>query len=389
MTVDSTIQMVFSNVAMYTSSYMDINNTDGYTVPQNTTFTEDEYNQETYNVPQEALVVAGIVIIPVIVIALVGNLLTILSFIRDKQLHQSINIYILNLAIADFFIGLISMPIYLIYTLNKNVWIFGYHVCKAYLLSDVVFTSVGLEVMILISYDRLMLLRHWSRNYKEQTRKKAYIRSGIAWIIAIVAFGPATLFWDIWIGVDSVTPNDCKEQYADNTIYTAILSFLAFPFPFIILSIYNILIMHQIRKVLTTSEKLSNLSTLVNSQESSPTVSVSDIRKWTAVSQHGGNSLRTKEQFHTRNGRKAAKALAMLTIVFVLTWAPYAVAMVLQSFCDTCVSRPVSETFIWILWFKSAINPFLYAFNCNRFRSNFKFFLCLNKKRPNSGNSRT
>jgi len=48
-----------------------------------------------------------------------------MCLVRDSRLHKTYNIYILNLAISDLLIALISMPIYLIYTLKGNVWLFG------------------------------------------------------------------------------------------------------------------------------------------------------------------------------------------------------------------------------------------------------------------------
>ncbi|VDI68841.1 histamine receptor H3 [Mytilus galloprovincialis] len=351
--------------------------------------TTNEVVDNEYTASRELLVIAGIVIVPVIVITLIGNILTIISFIRDRKLHESINIYILNLAIADLLIGIISMPIYLAYTLDDSVWIFGYQFCKAYLLLDLIFTSVSLEVMILISFDRYIFLKHWSRNYKDQTRRNAYIRSGAAWIIALVLNGPATLFWDIWTGENSVPLDDCEVQYRNNYAYTVVVAIVAFPIPFVILTILNTIIFWEIRKLLSRREKLSNLSSLSNSRDStlSRSASINDVHAGNVnfVHLHRRNSLRSKEVFHTRHGKKAAKSLAILTVVYVCAWLPYATAIVIYSFCRACVSVPVFETCTWLLWFKSAINPFLYAYNCNRFRSNFKYFLSCGRRQKYIG----
>jgi hypothetical protein len=72
------------------------------------------------------LIFAGFIIIFMIIQAVIGNSLTILSFIRDKQLRTTYNIYLVNLAVADLMIATISMSIYLTYTLRRNVWLYGY-----------------------------------------------------------------------------------------------------------------------------------------------------------------------------------------------------------------------------------------------------------------------
>ncbi|CAC5403000.1 HRH3 [Mytilus coruscus] len=191
-------------------------------------------------------------------------------------------------------------------------------------------------------------------------------------------------------GENSVPSNDCEVQYRNNYAYTVVVAIVAFPIPFVILSILNTIIFWEIRKLLSRRAQLSNVSSLSNSRDStlSRSASINDVH---AVSVnfvhhfHRKDSLRSKEIFHTRNGKKAAKSLAILTAVYVCAWLPYAVAIVIYSFCRTCVSVPVFETCTWLLWFKSAINPFLYAYNCNRFRSNFKYFFSCGRRQKYIG----
>jgi hypothetical protein len=79
---------------------------------------------------------------------------------------------------------------------------------------------------------------------------------------------------------------------------------------------------------------------------------------------------------HWIKGHKAAKSLGILMFIFVLTWAPYTFLTLVISLCDNCICKPIYEEFIWFLWFKSAVNPFLYAWRSERFRDKFKHFLC-------------
>lgn len=44
------------------------------------------------------------------IFAIVGNLLVIIVFIKDSKLRQKLNFYIISLAIADFGVGLFSIP---------------------------------------------------------------------------------------------------------------------------------------------------------------------------------------------------------------------------------------------------------------------------------------
>ena len=47
-------------------------------------------------------------------IAIVGNLLVLIVFLRKESLRRDMNFYIISLAIGDFGVGLVSIPIYVV-----------------------------------------------------------------------------------------------------------------------------------------------------------------------------------------------------------------------------------------------------------------------------------
>ena len=66
--------------------------------------------------PQPWLSVVCLFIPLAILTAVGGNLLIMLSYKRDALLRSVHNLYLLHLAVCDFFIGSVSMPFYLVYT---------------------------------------------------------------------------------------------------------------------------------------------------------------------------------------------------------------------------------------------------------------------------------
>jgi hypothetical protein len=80
---------------------------------------------------------------------------------------------------------------------------------------------------------------------------------------------------------------------------------------------------------------------------------------------------RVKYSRAVRKDLKAAKSLFTFVFAFLVFWAPFEISAVVMAFCEECVNMDVYEFFIWLLWFKSAVNPFLYAANSSRFRMNF------------------
>ena len=90
-----------------------------------------------------------------------------------------------------------------------------------------------------------------------------------------------------------------------------------------------------------------------------------------------------------RRDKKAARFLAILVGVFFICWAPYTIATVCEVFCPqskkSCINQILYEALTWLLWSKSAINPFLYAYNSSRYKRNFKRFLSSCCKKETKG----
>jgi hypothetical protein len=63
-------------------------------------------------------------------VTVMGNVVVLHTFIFNKKLRTMNNLYIMNLAIADFLIGLVSMNFFTIY-LVYGEWIFGPIVCDS------------------------------------------------------------------------------------------------------------------------------------------------------------------------------------------------------------------------------------------------------------------
>lgn len=64
----------------------------------------------------------------VISLGVFGNLMTIVAILRNKQMRNVRNFFILNLALSDFFICTVTAPITL-YTVLYMFWPFGTTLC--------------------------------------------------------------------------------------------------------------------------------------------------------------------------------------------------------------------------------------------------------------------
>ena len=80
----------------------------------------------------EAIIGLSLLFCAVGVIGLVGNFLIIYVILADRKMRRSAtNIFIINLAVADFFIMALGVPEIIQFMLNRG-WILGTPLCKAF-----------------------------------------------------------------------------------------------------------------------------------------------------------------------------------------------------------------------------------------------------------------
>ncbi|XP_064609539.1 histamine H3 receptor-like [Liolophura sinensis] len=319
------------------------------------TETEEDMEEESEELPLTSKVVYGVVIPAMAVVCIIGNILTILSFVQDRKLQTVHNTYLMSLAVSDLLIGCISMPFYAVYTLMDDTWPFGVEFCKIFMCIDFLACLDSVFTIMLVSYDRCMLLLQGASYSIKQTSRAAKIRIMISWFIAFLMYVPAIVFWDVVRGYSVVEEEDCDVEFYDDFIFIMATSVVEFLIPLATITSLNIflytLILKRAREAPGNkmADKLGKLD--------------------------GDKDKRNM----IKRERKAARSLAILVSVFTVCWMPYTVCTVIVAFCDGCVPADLYEAFNWLLWGNSTLNPFLYAFTSNQFQINFIRLLGLKK----------
>ena len=91
------------------------------------------------------------------------------------------------------------------------------------------------------------------------------------------------------------------------------------------------------------------------------------------------SASRYNEQLRLLKESKAAKTLSIVVGGFIVCWLPFFIVYILEPLCppdsDILPVCYISSTFVdcitWLGYFNSAINPFIYAFYSQQFRSAF------------------
>lgn len=90
----------------------------------------DEFFGTLYDWNNTSSVVLILLYVPTFLIALLGNILVILTVTGKKTLRQVRNYFLVNLAIADLTITLLCMPTS-VGSIVYRLWIYGEFLCKA------------------------------------------------------------------------------------------------------------------------------------------------------------------------------------------------------------------------------------------------------------------
>ena len=194
------------------------------------------------------LITVMISLVTLMVVTVTGNLLVVISYLRDRHLRTTYNFYIFNLAIADMGIGFFSVGFYLIYAITIFQWPLGRVMCKIYLIVDFTLCMETVLLMNLLSLDRLILLKTGVRYKFQQTMRMALVKVMLTWLLSFILYGPAIIGWDHWVGYSSVEDRDCDTEFHNNFLFTLITSVVESTIPFISFVVLNMQIYMKIQK---------------------------------------------------------------------------------------------------------------------------------------------
>ncbi|XP_037792854.1 muscarinic acetylcholine receptor DM1-like [Penaeus monodon] len=159
---------------------------------------------------------------------LLGNLMVMISFKIDKQLQTISNYFLFSLAVADITIGMVSMPLFTLYTL-LGYWPLGPLICDTWLALDYLASNASVLNLLIISFDRYFSVTRPLTYRAKRTTRRAAVMIGSAWIISLILWPPWIYSWPHIEGRRTVPENECYIQFIETNEYvtfgTAIAAF--------------------------------------------------------------------------------------------------------------------------------------------------------------------
>ncbi|XP_055351199.1 allatostatin-A receptor-like isoform X2 [Paramacrobiotus metropolitanus] len=287
------------------------------------------------------------------VLGFIGNAFVIIIVLgkRAKQIRNSTNLLIVNLACADLLFIVFCVP----YTAADYVfreWPFGVIWCKIvqYLIHVCAYSSV--YTLVLMSVDRYLAVVHPISSMTLRTQKNTYIAIGIQWVVIMSANIPLILAH----GIVKLPIHDCEQSVPcmfHYLVYDEISFRLAFLGTFFILPV-----------------------TIISSLYFIMLRRLWDIRGPVGHRSNEGN----------RSKKRVTRMVIAVVIIFILCWSPITFILALKSLdlypVDT-VSVPVQIAAHVLAYSNVCLNPFIYAAAHPGFRSSFKnLLLCGQLRSP-------
>ncbi|XP_066922941.1 QRFP-like peptide receptor [Clytia hemisphaerica] len=115
---------------------------------------------EVTSIPQSIITIIFVFNGILSLLGIIGNLFVCFIIVRGRKMYTIANLFLMNLAIADMCVLVISYPLWVLQSLEPNSWPFGSVLCKIIPTISDAFYGVSLGCMTTISIHRYRMILH-------------------------------------------------------------------------------------------------------------------------------------------------------------------------------------------------------------------------------------
>ncbi|XP_027016394.2 trace amine-associated receptor 13c-like [Tachysurus fulvidraco] len=280
----------------------------------------------------------------VVLLTMCGNLLVIISVLHFKQLHTPTNMLVLSLAVSDFLVGALLMPVMFIWTI-ESCWIFWRDFCIVFLWIGGLLMSLSIYNIVLIAVDRYVALSNPFLYTNTVTKRMMCIVIYSNWCVCLV-YVITIVYFNGKFTNSVMCPGECF--YIVSEVWTVIDLIYSFIFPLSVIIILYTRVFVIAKKHVTAIRELNN---------------------------HTRPKTQKITSYSMKSERKAAKVLGILVSVFLVCLLPYFIYSLLGDVIGL-QTKTVQKLMI-LLYLNSTLNPVIYALFYPWFRRCVKLIMNL------------
>lgn len=350
--------------------------------------------------PSETRVILNSIFISIVMLAtIIGNSLVIFCVYYYPRLRSQTNCLIVSLAVADWLIGTLSLPLRLAQTVEFSQWPFNFRTCQFWIWVDMLCSAASILNLMGISIERLIAVVDPLKYEKRMSKRRVCLMIGLIWIFALIS---ASLSLAKWKGPVIIIGPECSIMSKE---YITFVSTAAFFVPLaVVLVNYSIIFRVAVRHARRLHKETRSLATNYCAESTAPDANQNlDIPK----NKKRKSFLRpsffsARKDYNQRSATfslvkqlKATKTLAVVLGVFFICWFPFFVIYITFQYCShTCFEPPqisigardaIVTIFVNVLPVaNSAANPIIYSCFNAEFRKAFKKILAKRFNRKQS-----
>ncbi|NXI74657.1 AA3R protein, partial [Anseranas semipalmata] len=280
--------------------------------------------------------------------AALGNILVIWVVKLNSAFQNTTMYFIVSLALADIAVGILVIPLAIVVSLRVSI---DFYSCLFMCCLMVIFTNASILSLLAIAVDRYLRVKVPIRYKIITTERRIWWALSLCWSLSVLA-GLVPMFgWNKLKqrNTDSLTCEFVSVMRMDYMVYFGFVTWTLVPLT-IMCALY-VEIFYIIR---------------------------------TKLSQ-GANNVRGAGAFYGQEF-KTAKSLALVLLLFVVSWLPLCIINCISYFYPEC-KIPKHWIYLGILLShaNSAMNPIVYACKINKFKTTYLLILrtyILCKKKP-------
>ena len=314
----------------------------------------------------------------------IGNFVIIASVVKYKRMRTVVNIFLVNLAIADLLFVVLSIFDALAFLLDGK-WVLGDAFCRFQGTMIEISYTVSVCTLTVVAAERYMSICHPHKI--KRTFKQAFCTCVFVWIFSLIFC--SGLFYGYTASINKEGFVTCRNNHWEERSrlsFYIVHSVLVYLVPLAVMSfshffISRALIRQKMRTFSTFScstdqitKSVDDLDHNKNDQTSLPPTPRAQIKLGAHTKNNKSEWKRNVKQATKR--MRVVKLLLVVTIVFFVLWTPFIVIR-LSLYFSVKINNLLWRGTQLLIFGNTAVNCFIYALMSPAFREAFKgIFSC-------------
>ncbi|ODM87494.1 Alpha-1B adrenergic receptor [Orchesella cincta] len=294
---------------------------------------------------------------------IVGNSIVLYVFAKSKRaLRSPCHIILANLAIADFLVGLLVMPILISVTVFDWKWYWGETMCQVGDYIHFSLCAVSMLSWLSVCLERYVGVRYPMHHKRILTKKRMRWVCAAVWILGIILTSAPLSLWPL---KGSRSPFTCQTNLRHDFIFFVSTSLYWIP---ISLIFYIYWLIYKTSKI-PSAELMQWARKNLNSTLVSNTFSKGTSRR---------SSKSDEEKFIKARKKQIGVMKNMTKLVFgmLLLYGPLFFLFVMKGLQVPWFSINLLLAFGWLRYFNSCVNVFLYIYVVPYYKQQLMRLLC-------------